>query len=96
MKIGDVISIDIDSNHRQIIDIKQGHFVNTFILQSIIHPDQIINVEGHNIRDENFKVITKEQIDTWLDWVEEYYITNDWKVTWNKAEVLNRLYGESR
>lgn len=92
MKVGDVISIGLDTRFRQIIDIKQGCFVNTFVLQNIIQPDQIISIEGHNIRDENFNVRTKEQVETWLDWIEEYYKANHWEVLWNKQEVLNKLY----
>ena len=94
MKVGDVISIGLDTRFRQILEVKQGYFVNTFVLQSIIDPDQIIDVEGHNLISENFKVRTREQTYVWLDWVEGYYEANGWEVTWNKQEVLNKLYGE--
>lgn len=96
MKIGDVIAINKESNHRQIIDIERGILVNTFVLQNILRPSEIIRLDGDIIRDEWFREKSREEVELFIDTTENWFPQCGYEITWDKEEVLNRLYGESR
>lgn len=91
MKIGDVISLREDSTFRQIIDIKRGNLLNIFVLQNILISSEIIEIDGYHIRSECFRIMNKQKIITHLKWVENFYLVNGWKITWNNKKVLNRI-----